>query len=52
MGALTASSHHPGVVNVLLCDGSIRAIKNSINPAAWWALGTMNGGEVISADSF
>jgi hypothetical protein len=37
---------------VLLCDGSVRAIKNSIAPPAWWALGTMAGGEVISADSF
>jgi hypothetical protein len=25
---------------------------NSINPPTWWALGTMAGGEVISADAF
>jgi prepilin-type N-terminal cleavage/methylation domain-containing protein/prepilin-type processing-associated H-X9-DG protein len=51
-GAMTAGSRHPGMVNVLKCDGSVAGIKNSIAPATWWALGTMNGREVISADSF
>jgi prepilin-type N-terminal cleavage/methylation domain-containing protein/prepilin-type processing-associated H-X9-DG protein len=50
-GAITASSRHPGVVNVLMCDGSVKNVKNSIAPATWWALGTMAGGEVISADA-
>ena len=50
--ATTASSRHPGVVNVLLMDGSTRGIKNSISPPVWWAIGTMAGGEVISADSY
>ena len=49
-GALTASSSHPGVVNVLMLDGSVRAIKGTINVATWWAVGTMAGAEVISAD--
>jgi prepilin-type N-terminal cleavage/methylation domain-containing protein/prepilin-type processing-associated H-X9-DG protein len=47
-----ANSRHPGVVNVLFCDGSTRAIKSTINTAPWWALGTRAGGEVISADSY
>jgi prepilin-type processing-associated H-X9-DG protein len=51
-GAVTASSRHPGMVNVLLCDGSVRAVANSISPQTWWALGTMAGGEVISSDSY
>jgi prepilin-type N-terminal cleavage/methylation domain-containing protein/prepilin-type processing-associated H-X9-DG protein len=51
-GAFAPSSRHPGLVNVLLCDGSVRGIKSSINPPTWWALGTMAGGEVISADSY
>ncbi len=51
-GAMSAGSRHPGVANVLLCDGSVKAIKSSINPPTWWALGTMAGGEVISADSY
>jgi prepilin-type N-terminal cleavage/methylation domain-containing protein len=51
-GAYTASSRHPGVVNELMCDGSVRSIKNSINMNVWWALGTRAGGEVISADAY
>ncbi len=51
-GAETASSRHAGVVNLLLCDGSVRAIKNTVNLQAWWALGSRDGGEVISADAY
>ena len=47
-----ANSRHPGIVNVLFCDGSTKAIKSTINNATWWALGTRAGGEVISADSY
>ncbi len=50
--ASTASSRHPGVVNVLLADGSVRAIKGSISVNIWWALGTRGGGEVISQNSY
>jgi prepilin-type processing-associated H-X9-DG protein len=49
-GAITASSRHPGLVNVLFCDGSVRGVKSSINPPTWWALGTMAGGEIVSSD--
>lgn len=44
MDATTASSYHGGV-NVLFMDGSVRAVKDSINPRAWWAAGTPKGGE-------
>ncbi len=46
------SSRHPGGVNVVFGDGSVKFIKDSINLPTWRALGTRNGGEVISADSF
>ena len=41
-------SLHPQGVNFLLVDGSVRNISNTINPQAWWALGTRAGGEVVS----
>jgi prepilin-type N-terminal cleavage/methylation domain-containing protein/prepilin-type processing-associated H-X9-DG protein len=42
-----ARSRHPGGVNALLADGSVRFIRNSIALGTWQALGTMDGGEVI-----
>lgn len=46
------TSNHPGGVNVAFMDGSVRFIKNSVNLSSWWALGTRNGGEVLSSDSY
>src|SRR5262249_49580455 len=37
-GAITASSKHPGGVNVGMADGSVKFIKNSVSLQAWWAL--------------
>ena len=48
----TASSRHPGSVNVLMLDGSTRSMKGTIAPSVWWALGTKSCGEVISADGY
>jgi prepilin-type N-terminal cleavage/methylation domain-containing protein/prepilin-type processing-associated H-X9-DG protein len=50
--AVTARSYHPGGVNALLGDGSVRFIKSSIDGRTWRALGTVAGGEAISADSY
>jgi prepilin-type processing-associated H-X9-DG protein len=50
--AITATSNHPGGVNVAFCDGSVKFIKDSINVQIWWALGTRDGKEVISADAY
>jgi len=47
-----ASSYHPGVVNAALCDGSVKAFKNSVNQQVWMALSTRAGGEVLSSDSY
>jgi prepilin-type processing-associated H-X9-DG protein len=47
-----SDSYHPGGVNVLMADGHVQFIKNTINQTTWWALGTIAGGEVISADSY
>lgn len=51
-GAYTASSRHPGIVNMLMADGSVRSIKNSIGSTIWWALGTRAGGEVLDQSSY
>jgi prepilin-type N-terminal cleavage/methylation domain-containing protein/prepilin-type processing-associated H-X9-DG protein len=44
----TANSNHPGGVNLLLCDGSVRFVPYSIDLAAWRALGTRSGNEVVA----
>ena len=50
--AITATSNHPGGVNVALCDGSVKFVKDSIDPKTWWALGTRNGREIIGGDAY
>jgi len=49
--AWALGSHHPGGMNMLMGDGSVRFIKNSISLATWGAIGTIRAGEVISSDS-
>jgi prepilin-type N-terminal cleavage/methylation domain-containing protein/prepilin-type processing-associated H-X9-DG protein len=46
--ATLASSAHVGGVNVLMCDGSVRFVPNSISLFAWRAMGSRNLGEVYS----
>jgi prepilin-type N-terminal cleavage/methylation domain-containing protein len=64
-GTLNASSYHPGGVQAVVMDGSVRFISDSINtgnqalpPVAagpspygvWGALGSMQGGESVPSD--
>lgn len=44
---VTARSHHMGVVQVTLMDGSTRAISDSINLQVWRNLGSRNDGNVL-----
>jgi prepilin-type N-terminal cleavage/methylation domain-containing protein len=41
------SSLHPGVVNFVLCDGSVRSISTSIDMHVLEGLATIAGGEVV-----
>ncbi len=46
-GLATARSFHPGGVNLLLVDGSVRFVRDSIALTTWQALATREGGEVV-----
>jgi prepilin-type processing-associated H-X9-DG protein len=46
------NSAHPGGVNTLFGDGSVRFVKDSVARNVWWSLGTKASGEVISADAY
>ena len=45
--AVTSRSYHSGGVNVLLMDGGVRFVRDSIPLPTWRALGTRAGGEVV-----
>ena len=49
---LRASSNHPGGVNVLFMDGSVRFIKNAVNYQPWYAIATPNNREAVSSESY
>jgi prepilin-type N-terminal cleavage/methylation domain-containing protein/prepilin-type processing-associated H-X9-DG protein len=51
-GMYTLSSYHPGGCNVVMGDGSVRFIKDSVSLQTIWALGSRAQGEVISADAY
>lgn len=46
---LTPRSYHHGMsgVNVVMCDGAVRFVTNTVDPLVWNAAGTRAGGEVI-----
>jgi len=44
-----ARSKHPGGVSVLMSDGSVRFVKNSVKINVWRAVATMQGQEPISS---
>jgi len=46
-GVFTASSRHPNIVQVVLADGSVRQITDSIDLRTWWGLGTRSRGETL-----
>jgi prepilin-type N-terminal cleavage/methylation domain-containing protein/prepilin-type processing-associated H-X9-DG protein len=45
-------SRHPGGANMAFADGHVSFLKASISPFAYNSLGSRNGGEVVSSDSY
>ena len=45
-------SRHPGGVNALFADGSVRFVKSSINLTPWRAIGSRNGRDVVSMGDY
>lgn len=48
----TASSMHYGGVNVLLGDGAVHFVSDSVDRSVWWALGTRAGEETNALNAF
>jgi prepilin-type N-terminal cleavage/methylation domain-containing protein/prepilin-type processing-associated H-X9-DG protein len=51
-GVFSMSSFHPGGANVLMADGSVRFLKDSINVNTVLKLGSRAGGEITSSDEY
>ena len=47
-----ARSRHPGGVNAVLGDGSVRFIKESVAPSIWIGLNSISGGEVVGSEQY
>ncbi len=51
-GMFGMSSRHPGGANVLMCDGSVRFLKDSVAWETIWALGSRSQAEVIGSNAY
>ena len=51
-GPTEYNSLHPGGCNFLFCDGSVRFLKDKMNPRTFSNLATPAGGEAVSDDRF
>ena len=45
---VSASSHHAGGANVLMGDGRVLFMSDTMDQAIWWSIGTRDGGETHS----
>lgn len=48
--AVTSRSYHSGIVQVVLMDGSVQTMANSIDLSTWRSLSTRAGSEVMSGE--
>jgi hypothetical protein len=45
---VTSRSHHVGMVNAAMMDGTIRPFSSDIDAGVWAALGSRAGGEAVA----
>lgn len=51
-GVFGLSSFHSGGANVLMLDGSVKFLRDSVSFPTVWSLGSIKQGEVISSDAY
>lgn len=51
-GAISAGSLHPGGANSLFADGHVRFLRETMAPRIWRAIGSRNGGEILSEGEY
>jgi hypothetical protein len=44
------SSSHNGIINVVMCDASVKAVRRNVAATSWWASMTPNSKDVAGAD--
>jgi prepilin-type N-terminal cleavage/methylation domain-containing protein/prepilin-type processing-associated H-X9-DG protein len=49
---MTARSMHPGGVNVLMLDGQVRFVGDSVDRKIWWAIGSKSGQETVDNNGY
>lgn len=49
-GAWTAGGFHNAGLNLLLADGNVRFVRDSVDLAVWRAVASRNGGELVTLD--
>jgi prepilin-type processing-associated H-X9-DG protein len=49
---ITARSYHPGGVNVLMADGQVRFVSDSVDEEVWRAVGSINNAETVDNNAF
>ncbi len=49
---ITSRSHHGGLVQSAMVDGSVKSVTDSINREIWHAVGTRHGREVLELGDF
>ena len=50
-GGYVFSSRHPGGIQSVFGDGSVKFIKNGIDANIWYSLHTIKNGEVVDSSS-